>query len=474
MVAPSTSHETFAVTGLDRGERSGLPRLTKRVFLDLAIWMIGFGLLVGTMFPFFVVVMGVPSAEVLTAPFFAATLFAGVLVGVANHFLSRIVVGSRVHLLQTRMAKVEDNIRLSMYSDDPSTCTPESCSIPVDSEDGLGAAAAGFNRLVEVLATSTQANLLARRFATTLASHIDLDRLAELALEDLQEIGPFEAAAICGLRDGEPVTIASNGLADHASIATTAPVQKALQTLQPVRLDLPDGLRVDGSVVQFSPRTVLAIPLQVRFVPIGVVMLASAGRVSDEAVRLLEQLLPNLSVALNNALSHERLQRVAALDPLTGLLNRRFGLERLSEEFSRAVRGTEPLGVLLFDIDHFKRTNDTFGHQAGDQLLQAIADSARTAIREGDTLMRYGGEEFLVVLPGAGTDDVLALGERVRHAVEATEITVGSCKLSATVSVGAVAFPDTDVSDIDDLVNKADGAMYAAKSAGRNRLTLVS
>jgi diguanylate cyclase (GGDEF)-like protein len=474
MGSPSTSENTTDFAGLRGPDQRGLPRLTKRVFLDLAIWMVGFGIIVGTVFPFFVVAMGVPAAEVLTAPFFAATLFAGVVVGAANHLLSRFVVGSRVQLLQSRMANVEDNIRLSMYSDDPSTCTPESCSIPVDSEDELGAAAAGFNRMVEVLATSTQANLVARRFATTLASHIDLNRLAELALDDLLEIGPFEAAAVCVLHEGEPVTVASSGLVDQESIARTAPVQKALQTLEPVRLDLPGDIHVDGAVVQFSPHTVLALPLQLRFVPIGVVMLASTNRISDEAVRLIKQLLPNLAVALNNALSHERLQRVAAMDPLTGLLNRRFGLERLGEEFSRAVRGTEPLGLLLFDIDHFKRTNDTFGHQAGDQLLQAIADSARAAIRDGDTLMRYGGEEFLVVLPGAGPDDVRALGERVRHAVEATEITIGSCRISATVSVGAVAFPDTNASDIDELVNKADAAMYAAKSAGRNRLTLVS
>lgn len=465
---------SHATRPADELVRSVLPRLTSRVFVDLAIWMTSFGVVTGVAFPFFVVVMGVPSSDVLTPIFFAATLFAGILVGAVNYVLARVVVGSRLRLLQSRMATVEDNVRLSTYSADRSQCTPETCTIPVDSEDVLGQTAAGFNGLVEVLAASTRANDVARRFAATLTSHIELNLLAELALDDLQAIGRFEAAAICVINEGQPMTVASSGLVNGDSLADAAPIQRALQTLQLVRLDLPADIKVDGGVVEFSPRTVLTFPLQLRSVPIGAVMLASLHAVSEDEVRLVEQLLPNLAVALSNALSHQRLQKVAALDPLTGLLNRRFGLDRLGEEFSRAVRGSEPLGVLLFDIDHFKQVNDTHGHQAGDQMLQAVAESARAAVREGDTLIRYGGEEFLVVLPGAGVSDVRELGERIRRAVEATEVAIGSAKISVTVSVGAVAFPAAKVADIDDLISRADAAMYAAKSAGRNRLTLVS
>lgn len=317
-------------------------------------------------------------------------------------------------------------------------------------------------------------NDVARRFAATLASHIELGRLADLAVADLQAIGPFEAAAICAVKNGELVTVTANGLVDGDSIGDAAPVRQALRTLEVVRLELPDELAIDGGLVAFRPRTVLTMPLHLRTVPVGVVIVASANSITEEDERLLTQLSPNLAVALNNALGHERLQQVAAIDPLTGLYNRRFGMERLGDEFSRAVRGGEPLGVLLFDIDHFKHTNDAHGHQAGDQLLQAIAHAASAVIREGDTLMRYGGEEFLIVLPGAGVADVKTLGQRVRRAVEATEVDIGTTLLSATVSVGAVAFPNTDVVDVDDLVRNADAAMYAAKSSGRNRLTLAS
>jgi len=205
-----------------------------------------------------------------------------------------------------------------------------------------------------------------------------------------------------------------------------------------------------------------------------VLMVASTSVVDEDDERLVQQLLPNLAVALNNALSHERLQRVAAIDTLTGLVNRRFGLERLGEEFSRAVRSKEPLGVILFDIDHFKAVNDTYGHQAGDKVLRTVADAARSVLREGDTLLRYGGEEFLAVLPGAGTDDLDQLGDRIRREIEASVTSDQHQEIRVTVSLGAVAFPSTDVTDIDDLVRHADAAMYVAKSAGRNRLTFAT
>lgn len=411
--AEESSGETLEEVAMPEGGTRVLPRLTSGVFQDLAIWTIGFGLVIGIAFPFFVVVMGIPADQVVTPGFFAATLCAGVVVGAANHRLSHAVVGSRLRLLHTRMATVEDNVRHSMYSGDASACTPESCSIPVDSDDELGETAAGFNRLVEALAASTQVNDVARRFAATLASQVELRRLADLALADLQAIGPFEAAAICAVQNGELVTVAANGLVDGDSVADAAPVRQALRTLEIVRLELPDELAIDGGLVAFRPRSVLTMPLHLRTVPVGVVIVASGNSITDEDERLLTQLSPNLAVALNNALGHERLQQVAAIDPLTGLYNRRFGMERL-------------------------------------------------------------GEEFLIVLPGAGVADVKTLGQRVRRAIEATEVDIGTIMLNATVSVGAVAFPSTDVVDIDDLVRNANAEVYAAKSSGRNRLALAS
>ncbi len=461
------------VTGDGPDFHEHLPRLTTKVFTDLAIWMIGLGLVMGILFPFFVMAFGVPSEYVLSARFFFATIGAGLVVGAANQFLSRAVVGSRLHFMCSKMSKVEATLRDATMAGDDDACTPEKCMITVDSDDELGDAAASFNRLVEALSESQRASRVAGSFATTLASHIELTPLIDAALNVLHGAGDYSASALCVLRDGELVTAASFGIAEPDSLAGSELVQRSYRTLDTVKVDLPSGIQLDGGIVQFRPRTVAAFPLHIRLVPIGVVLLASTEQIDDRQDLLIQQLLPNFAVALNNALTHERLQRVAAIDPLTGLFNRRFGLERLSQEFSRSVRSNEPLGVVMFDIDHFKAINDTYGHQVGDTVLKSIAENAKGALREGDTLMRYGGEEFLAVMPGAGEADLKAVGERMRQIVESTVIVDASVEIRVTISLGGVSFPRADVADLDDLIRRADGAMYAAKQSGRNRLILV-
>lgn len=167
------------------------------------------------------------------------------------------------------------------------------------------------------------------------------------------------------------------------------------------------------------------------------------------------------------------MQRLAALDPLTGVYNRRFGLGRLHEEFERAVRANTPLGVLMLDIDHFKNVNDTYGHLVGDRLLKSVVGIARMILREGDILVRYGGEEFLAVLPAASTDDVRLIGERIRRAIEESSIAEGQQTIRVTVSLGGSAYPSQNVEKAEALVQFADDALYRAKDTGRKRLKLA-
>jgi diguanylate cyclase (GGDEF)-like protein len=472
-VPEDTAAPLVAVSAGSSEFHEPLPRLTKKVFTDLAIWMTGLGLFMGIVFPFFVILLGVPSSYVLTAEFFVATIGAGLAVGTTNHFLSRAVVGSRLRYMRSKMSKVEGTLRRATAAGDEAACTPDKCKINVDSDDELGEAAASFNRLVEALAESQRAARVAGTFATTLASHIELTPLIDASLNVLHGAGNYSASALCLLRDGDLVTVASSGMARPDELATSELVQRSYRTLDSVKVDLPSDIQLDGGIVQFRPRTVVAFPLHIRLVPIGVVVLASTAPISEDQDLLIQQLLPNFAVALNNALSHERLQRAAAIDPLTGLYNRRFGLERLSQEFSRSVRSNEPLGVALFDIDHFKAVNDTHGHQVGDNVLKSIAQNVKGVLREGDTLMRYGGEEFLAVLPGAGEADLRTVGERMRRIVESTVVLESTTEVRVTVSLGGVSFPSSDVADLDDLIRKADAAMYNAKKSGRNRLTLV-
>jgi diguanylate cyclase (GGDEF)-like protein len=188
---------------------------------------------------------------------------------------------------------------------------------------------------------------------------------------------------------------------------------------------------------------------------------------------LIRHFQTDLGLALSNALSHDRLQRLAALDPLTDAYNRRFGLVRLQEEFGRALRVSGPLGVLMVDLDHFKAVNDTYGHLVGDRLLRAVAGSIRRVSREGDVLMRYGGEEFLMVVPGAAMTDLSELAERIRRSVAATEVMDGERRVSVTASIGGAAYPQHEVASATELVERADSSMYTSKEMGRDRVTLA-
>jgi len=182
--------------------------------------------------------------------------------------------------------------------------------------------------------------------------------------------------------------------------------------------------------------------------------------------------LQGLGLALNNAMAHDRLQRLAALDPLTGVYNRRFGLVRLHEEFGRAVRANTPVGILMLDIDHFKAVNDTYGHLVGDRLLKSICAIARSSLREGDVLLRYGGEEFLAVLPAASAEDLRLVGERLRRAVEDSALSDGAKTVRVTLSVGGAAYPNQNVESEEVLIRLADEALYRAKDSGRNRVEI--
>jgi len=170
-----------------------------------------------------------------------------------------------------------------------------------------------------------------------------------------------------------------------------------------------------------------------------------------------------------------RIVEMAITDELTGLHNRRYIGQRLREELSRSQRTGRPCSCILFDIDFFKRVNDTHGHAAGDEVLRGVAATAREALRESDLLGRWGGEEFLAVLPDTNLDGAGAMAERLRHALESMRVQFEGSTFTATVSLGVVeALPgrDPDARDAERMVARADEVLYRAKSAGRNRVEL--
>lgn len=185
---------------------------------------------------------------------------------------------------------------------------------------------------------------------------------------------------------------------------------------------------------------------------------------------VLEELTGHMALILDNARLAQRLRELSSLDSLTRLLNHRAILGRLSEELARARRRDQTVSIILCDFDRFKDINDNYGHLAGDAVLRAASQLFRKLLRASDALGRYGGEEFLVVLPETGLDAGVATAERMRHALERLTIPLGEGRtVSITASFGAAAAGETDASFTPDaLIALADKRLYQAKAAGRN------
>lgn len=177
-----------------------------------------------------------------------------------------------------------------------------------------------------------------------------------------------------------------------------------------------------------------------------------------------------LSDITEKALLLERLDALARTDFLTGLLNRRSLVESGTREVERSRRDGSPVGVLIVDIDFFKAVNDDFGHDAGDETLKALSSVLAAALRSVDILGRYGGEEFVAVLPGADLAASLAAAERLRAAAAAAEIASGGRRIRITVSIGVHSQSAEAGTDIERFISLADEALYLAKQRGRNRV----
>jgi two-component system cell cycle response regulator len=178
--------------------------------------------------------------------------------------------------------------------------------------------------------------------------------------------------------------------------------------------------------------------------------------------------IKNLQDQLKRA--NELLVAISNTDHLTGLFNRRFLEEALAKEFQRVQRRRNNLSVLIMDIDHFKRINDTYGHQEGDAVLCKVACLFRKELRDYDVAARFGGEEFIAVVPETSLTEAASIAERIRKSIEGVVFKGNGEYLKITVSLGISTYPAPEINSPDDLIREADKALYRAKTNGRNRI----
>ncbi|MFL9926559.1 DUF484 family protein [Herbaspirillum lusitanum] len=233
----------------------------------------------------------------------------------------------------------------------------------------------------------------------------------------------------------------------------------------------------------YLPASVAILPLTRQNRLLGYLSLGSAHAerfTPQMATDFIRRLATVVAICLENVINNERLKHIGLTDPLTGVNNRRYIEQRLYEEVARGQRERSSLSCLFIDIDHFKRVNDQYGHQSGDDVLREVALRIKRELRLSDALGRFGGEEFVVLLTHATLEDAARIAERIRAGICNSSITIEGAEggLLITASIGAAALtpPDRTRSAEDlkqTLLKQADQALYQAKESGRNRVMLA-
>jgi diguanylate cyclase (GGDEF)-like protein len=253
----------------------------------------------------------------------------------------------------------------------------------------------------------------------------------------------------------------------HVSERAAPLVTEAWTTGRPMLVRHVDDDLLD--VVLPGARNVVVTPITADGEDLGVAVGEWGGgsdaRIPTSTVRALAQAAMHTALALRNARLLSENERLATRDALTGLANRRLFDESLHREVARAQRLTAPLSIVVLDVDHFKQVNDTYGHQTGDAVLREVADALVANTKNYDVIARYGGDEFVVLLPGCHRDDAVRVAERVRDGIARA---VGEAPV--TISAGLATLPD-NASDAERLMAAADAALYEAKRTGRDRVS---
>ncbi len=239
--------------------------------------------------------------------------------------------------------------------------------------------------------------------------------------------------------------------------------------------DLEIDRTADHGCAMFPPtmRAQLSLPFKLGD-RVTLSLLAAAARpdaFADLSPVVLATLVGHIQTSLTTAQKYDRIRREVVTDPLTNLYNRRFFEKRAEEEIGRSLRHQQPLTLLMIDVDHFQRINDSYGHQTGDRVLQSVARHLRDGVRQTDICGRYGGEEFVVLLPNTPGRNAVFLADRLRAGV--ADIIYSGLGIPRdvviTISVGVATCP-RDATTVDDLIARADAALYEAKNEGRNQV----
>jgi diguanylate cyclase (GGDEF)-like protein len=322
-----------------------------------------------------------------------------------------------------------------------------------------------------------------RRFSST----IKLEELLEKMVKDIQRIVPYQRCALFLVDPaGRRLVLRAQArflqaLPEEREVSLGLDGDHFAAYLVSARPQIFTNLRERGRGVEIVPgapgqeriNSILSAPLRRGGgEPVGLLVLTEdePGKFTAEDLELLTMVAVQAAVLISNALLHQQVELTAVTDGLTGLYNHRHFQERLQQELERRERSQERVSLLLLDIDHFKKINDTYGHPFGDIVIKALSAKLASLARRVDVVARYGGEEFVMILVNTDRKGCRTTAQRVLSEVREIKIPREGEDFSFTVSLGAATCPD-DAANREDLVRCADQALYASKEGGRNQAT---
>jgi two-component system cell cycle response regulator len=320
-------------------------------------------------------------------------------------------------------------------------------------------------RLSQLLDSALYESTISNEVRALAHSDGDLQKLFSDLVRLAADVVSYRWLALATIADNNPIMLL------HTNAATRAAAQEEARRV----LDAPEDVAVstiedDRALMGFANGAPLVHAVKFGNLTLGTIALGPNPRgASSEDRRLIEMLASELGGPLRMGALMGEARRLAATDSLTGLMNRRAFLEAMDRERSRAARHTLPLSLLMLDVDHFKKVNDTHGHDGGDAVLRGISGVLLKIARKSDFVARWGGEEFIVALVQTAEAGGRVAAERVRRAIAETAFVLPKGgTLNATASVGLASA--VAAIDLEELISKADKALYAAKARGRNRV----
>ncbi len=316
-----------------------------------------------------------------------------------------------------------------------------------------------------------------REAGLILSSTLDFQKISSVILDLLQRVVPYDVGAFLTVEGAElklaaikqpmdsPELIGESYPLTGSRLCHTA-VQRRRPLISPVAG--PEDILLP-LLPNWEAHSFLGAPVVFQERVTGLIALYNSGprTFAEENAEVAELFARQVAIALDNSRHVGDMERQAVTDGLTGLYNRRAFNDAGTREVERARRYARPLSLILFDIDHFKNVNDSYGHPVGDHVLKVLTGRVKDTTRGTDIVCRYGGEEFIVLMPEAGREEGLAMAERLRQEISRMTIVTAGDTLSLTISSG-VAELRPDDENLDSLVTRADRAMYQAKAAGRN------